>query len=116
MIGGNAGCVLLRCIYWTDGVAYKITASLFSIALWTNVLHYLRAFESTGPLVSMVLQISNDIKYLIFLLCIFIVGFAQAFWVVASGEAGSAGTEGAFDRSFDNSMVTSHMLYAHMLI
>mmetsp|Transcript_26207 Transcript_26207/g.56671 ORF Transcript_26207/g.56671 Transcript_26207/m.56671 type:complete len:610 (-) Transcript_26207:172-2001(-) len=111
VIIGNAGCVLLRCIYWEDGVAYKITASLFSIALWTNVLHYLRAFESTGPLVSMVLQISNDIKYLIFLLCIFMVAFAQAFWVVAS-DAPLAAPTGSFDRSFDSSLLT---LFAYMV-
>mmetsp|Transcript_26208 Transcript_26208/g.56680 ORF Transcript_26208/g.56680 Transcript_26208/m.56680 type:complete len:586 (-) Transcript_26208:813-2570(-) len=99
VIFGNIVCVLLRCIFWTDIVAYKFAASLFSIAMWFNMLHYLRAFESTGPLVSMILRISSDIKYLMVVLMLVLVGFSQAFWVVATRH-----TTSPFS-TFDSSML-----------
>lgn len=52
--------------------------------MWFNILFYLRAFESTGPLVSMILRIAEDMTSLMFVVFLVLLGFSQAFWLLAS--------------------------------
>jgi hypothetical protein len=57
-----------------------------AIASYANILYFLRAFETTGPLVSMILRISKDVRYLMFVVLIVCVGFSQAFWIVSRSD------------------------------
>ena len=49
-----------------------------------NLLYFLRAFERTGPLVSMIYHIAMDIRALVGVLGLVCVGFAQAFWLLSN--------------------------------
>jgi len=80
-LGGNG----LRIGYRYETLLSRIFLSIQSITMWFNVLFYLRAFENTGPLVSMILRIAHDMQSLIFVVLIVIVGFSQAFWLLSSG-------------------------------
>jgi hypothetical protein len=55
---------------------------------WFNILYYLRAFESTGPLVSMILRICQDSQYLMYVLMLVIIGFSLAFYVISEPTPG----------------------------
>lgn len=78
---GNAS----RISYRYETLQSRVALSIQSICMWFNILFYLRAFENTGPLVSMILRIANDMQSLIFVLLVVIVGFSQAFWLLSSG-------------------------------
>jgi WD40 repeat protein len=75
---------LLRLSFWRDTQASRVMLSLTSILMWFNVLFYLRAFESTGPLVSMILRIAEDMKPLMMVVFLVLLGFSQAFWLLSS--------------------------------
>ena len=49
-------------------------------------LSFFRAFESTGPLVSMIIRIFYDIRYYLFLLAIILFGFSLSFWCLCTGQ------------------------------
>jgi WD40 repeat protein len=83
IVSGVAGN-LLRLSYWEDTEASRVMLSLTSILMWFNVLFYLRAFESTGPLVSMILRIAEDMKSLMMVVFLVLLGFSQAFWLLSS--------------------------------
>jgi len=51
---------------------------------WGRILSFFRAFESTGPLIAMIIQIAMDIRYYLFLLIIIMFGFSLAFWTLCS--------------------------------
>ena len=78
---------ILRLAFWRDTVASKVFLCLTAVVGYFNILYYLRAFEATGPLVSMILKISQDMMYLIMVVMIVLVGFSQAFWVVSEDDA-----------------------------
>ena len=78
---GNA----FRLSYRYETLTSRAFLSIQSISMWFNLLFHLRAFESTGPLVSMILRIAHDMKSLIFVVIIVIIGFSQAFWLLSSG-------------------------------
>ena len=75
----------IRVGYRHETLLSRVFLSIQSITMWFNVLFYLRAFENTGPLVSMILRIAHDMQSLIFVVLIVIVGFSQAFWLLSSG-------------------------------
>ena len=78
---------VLRLVYWDDTPASIILLSFASVFMWFNILYFLRAFEATGPLVSMIMKISDDMKYLIFVVLLVLVGFSQAFWLVSREDS-----------------------------
>lgn len=49
-------------------------------------LSFFRAFESTGPLVSMIIRICYDIRFYLFLLAVILFGFSLSFWCLCSNE------------------------------
>jgi WD40 repeat protein len=83
----NALANVLRLVYYEDTPATQVFLAISSIVGYFNLLYYLRAFEATGPLVSMVLKIANDITYLIIIVMIVTVGFSLAFYVVSSDDS-----------------------------
>eukprot|EP01038_Epipyxis_sp_PR26KG_P004170 gene4170-5935_t len=65
-----------------DSVVSRCLLSITVIAAWFKVLYFLRPFESSGPLVSMILQIVKDLKFFLVVLSSVLFGFTQAFWLL----------------------------------
>lgn len=74
--------VVIRLLNEKDTNLSKIAFAVSSVLMWLKLLYYLRAFKSTGPLVSMILQILFESRFFLFILCIALFGFAQAFLVM----------------------------------
>jgi len=73
----------LRLYHMGDTVVSQAVLSIACICMWLQMFYFLRAFESTGPLVSMIIRISIDIRPFIVVLTFTVVGFSQAFWVLS---------------------------------
>lgn len=56
------------------------------IMLWAKTLYYAQAFKGTGPLVIMIREIIQDIRFYIFLMFAILMGFAIAFFVLFRNE------------------------------
>jgi hypothetical protein len=82
----NTTANVLRLIHLKDSIATEVLLCVSSIVSYFNILYFLRAFESTGPLVSMILRISKDIRYLMFVVLLVCMGFSQAFWIVSRND------------------------------
>lgn len=78
---GSFGTVSAAHARQMDSALIIITA-LESILLWSRVLYFLLAYQATGPLVRMILQIFRDIRYFMLLLACTMLGFAFAFYVL----------------------------------
>lgn len=74
--------VVFRIIHGEDHYS-RAFLSLAGVSMYMKILYYLRAFESTGPLVSMIFTIAYDIRYVMLVLMIVIIGFAQSFWILS---------------------------------
>ncbi len=57
-----------------------------SVAQCFKILYFLRAFESTGPLVSMIFSFLFDGRYFFLILGLILSGFSQAFWLISFGD------------------------------
>jgi hypothetical protein len=60
--------------------------AVVSVCQWFKILYFFRAFESTGPLVSMIFSILFDVRYFFLILGIILFGFSQAFWLISLGQ------------------------------
>eukprot|EP00054_Salpingoeca_dolichothecata_P029818 m.236650 g.236650 ORF g.236650 m.236650 type:complete len:1190 (-) comp26550_c0_seq4:31-3600(-) len=69
---------------------------------WFGVLYFLQAFESTGPLVRMVVRITHDIRYILLLLTLGVLATGHAFFILLEHENDSLGYDG-----IGNSLFTS---------
>ena len=107
----NSIGVIIRLTTEKDTNFSKIAFAISSLFMWLKLLYYLRAFRSTGPLVSMILQILFESRYFLSILCIALFGFAQAFVVL--DLYGTVGTSllqvfvmmlGEIDQDFQNSI------------
>ena len=99
----NITACILRLIYMNDTLFIDILLCISSITGYFNILYYLRAFESTGPLVSMILRISTDMKYLLIVVLLVALGFSQAFWIISNED--KLLPFGTFENSVLNSFV-----------
>eukprot|EP01038_Epipyxis_sp_PR26KG_P005462 gene5462-7563_t len=84
---------------WAIG---KCILAVSSILVWFKILYFMRPFESSGPLVSIILQISNDIKFIVLVLAIVLAGFAQAFWLLTAPNSNPEALFGTITQSFLN--------------
>jgi hypothetical protein len=50
--------------------------AVVSVCQWFKILYFFRAFESTGPLVSMIFGILFDVRYFFLILGIILFGFS----------------------------------------
>jgi hypothetical protein len=66
-----------------------VVCAINSVLLWSRLLHYMCAFSTTGPLVSMLLQICKEIRYFMLLVLCMSIGFGFAFYLLfaSSGSA-----------------------------
>lgn len=97
---------ILRLVYLRDTLVSRTALSITSIFMWTNVLYYLRAFEATGPLVSMIIRISKDMQPFLIVLMLSIIGFSQAFWLVSNDQIHDLDDDPPF-RTIANSLLFS---------
>ncbi|CAM9786924.1 unnamed protein product, partial [Phaeothamnion confervicola] len=82
-----------------------------AVLLWFNVLFFLRAFESTGPMVRMILLITWQLRYFLLLLMVVITGFATAFHGLVLGNGGGfndADSDLIVYKTFPSSMRTTY--------
>jgi hypothetical protein len=80
---------LLRLINGGDTLSSRCLLSIGSVFIWLQFLYYFTVFRSTGPLIAMILRIASSILNLIFITILVIVGFSQAFWLLADPQGGS---------------------------
>ena len=64
-------------------IGFMATAS---VLLWVKLLYYAQAFKSTGPMVVMIREIVKDIRWFLFVLVAFLVGFGVAFFVLLADD------------------------------
>ena len=74
-------------IHEDTDTALVIISSIESVLVWSRVLYFLLAYQATGPLVRMILQVFRDIKYFILLLVCTMIGFGLAFYVLFNSAA-----------------------------
>eukprot|EP00210_Caulerpa_lentillifera_P002852 g2726.t1 len=74
--------LIKRCGFGSDEVAGVMAVA--SVLLWMKLLFYAQAFKSTGPMVIMMREIIVDIRWFLFILFAFLVGFGVAFFVLLS--------------------------------
>jgi hypothetical protein len=70
-------------------IGLQVTELLLSIAVyirWIGILYYLQAFDSTGPLTQMILQILLDMRPMLLVLFISVVASANSFYVLLQHE------------------------------
>eukprot|EP00953_Heterococcus_sp_UTEX-ZZ885_P012315 7061-Heterococcus_DN1.PRE.1 len=68
----------------TDAVykAANIINALTALLLWMKLLHYMRPYPTTGPLVTMIFKILVKIRPFMLVLTVVVLGFATAFYAV----------------------------------
>eukprot|EP00210_Caulerpa_lentillifera_P003481 g3321.t1 len=72
--------VVIYCGFESEAVASLMAVT--SVLLWVKLLFYAQAFKSTGPMVIMMREIIFDIRWFLFILFAFLVGFGIAFFVL----------------------------------
>jgi hypothetical protein len=60
----------------------RILLSATSLLYYTKFLYYFRAFESTGPLIALLVEIMAEMSFYLLIIFTTIVGFAEAFWML----------------------------------
>jgi Ion transport protein len=53
-----------------------------AVLLWFKLLHYMRPYRSTGPLVAMIFEIVRAMRAFMLVLTIVLIGFANAFYTI----------------------------------
>jgi hypothetical protein len=107
LIGSLIGFAM-RLEQMKDTRASRCILAVSSVFIWFKVLYFLRAFSSSGPLgelltssrvfyiliiiiccagvVSMIIQIAQDIRFFLLVLLLVLLGFSQAFWLLSSED------------------------------
>jgi Ion transport protein len=67
----------------------NIINAIAAVLLWCKSLHYMRPYQSTGPLVSMIFKILMAIRPFMAVLTVVVLGFATAFYAVLSASDSS---------------------------
>eukprot|EP01038_Epipyxis_sp_PR26KG_P004171 gene4171-5938_t len=65
-----------------DGTWVRVLLAIASILVCFKILYFLRPFQASGPLVSMILQIAKDIRFFLLVLFTVLFGFTLAFWLL----------------------------------
>jgi hypothetical protein len=63
------------------GSACTFAATCTMVAAWCKLLYFLRALESTGPLIKMILRICSDMRWFLLILLIVMIAFAIPFYI-----------------------------------
>ena len=78
--------LVLRISGYVEANSTRFFLSLASIMQFGKILYFLRAYETFGPLVEMIIQIASDIRFFVALLVIVMFGFSLSFWVLCTGN------------------------------
>jgi hypothetical protein len=63
-----------------------VMLAISSLLQWVRLMYYLRAFESTGLLVAMILRIVSEIKFYLCVIFIVVLFFSESLWVLSSAD------------------------------
>eukprot|EP00192_Tetraselmis_astigmatica_P001734 CAMPEP_0117676888 /NCGR_PEP_ID=MMETSP0804-20121206/16449_1 /TAXON_ID=1074897 /ORGANISM="Tetraselmis astigmatica, Strain CCMP880" /LENGTH=2014 /DNA_ID=CAMNT_0005486129 /DNA_START=659 /DNA_END=6704 /DNA_ORIENTATION=- len=96
-----------------DPVWLNPIVAINAILMWSKLLYFALAFESTSALVRMVLEIFYDMRHFLLLLVTVMIGFGCAFFVMFSGY--DPVDEEIGDNLFSNPAVTMFTMFAMML-
>ena len=58
-------------------------AAVAIFIMWMKFFYFLRLFETTAPVVRMIMQIISDMTTFSFVLTIAVLGFANTFYILA---------------------------------
>ena len=90
-LGLYVGVVVLY-LSGSDGLRYVLGFAVY--VKWFGMLYYLQAFEATGALIRMIFQIIVDIRWLLVVLGIVVLGVASCFYAILRRSDGAAGEYG----------------------
>ena len=63
--------------------AMRPIASISLFLMWCKIFYFLRLFETTAPIVRMIMQIISDMKTFSFVLFLAVLGFANTFYILS---------------------------------
>lgn len=75
-------------------------SSVAVIIMWFKMFYFLRIFKATAHLIRMIIEIIMDMKWFIIVLFLSIIGFANAFFILARNSPGDWFPGNTFMRSF----------------
>ncbi|ETV92398.1 hypothetical protein H310_13287 [Aphanomyces invadans] len=81
-----------------QAILYAVT----SLLLWINFLHVLRVNESTGPMITMVLNMVPDVVHFLMMYAVFQMGLTCAYFALLKGSAGF--------ESFGDTFLTTYLI------
>jgi len=92
-----------RIVQWTETPTTTSCLAVAILFVWIRSLYFLRPFQKTGPLISMILHIMKTIVPFLCVLFMILIGFTSAFYLLSQdGEDLPFGTvKGAFLSAFD---------------
>lgn len=93
-ITGNA----MRLYYFADTSKSNALLSIATIALWINLLYYLRPFKSASPVTRMLyVDAQQELRSFVLVMLFFIFGFAQAMYLLSIEDSSSPFARGSGD-------------------
>ncbi|KAF0683444.1 Aste57867_24478 [Aphanomyces stellatus] len=85
-----------------DADAQAILYAITSLALWVNFLQVLRVNESTGPMITMVINMVPDVINFLMMYMVFQMGLTCAYFALLKGQKGF--------ETFGTSFVTTYII------
>jgi len=67
----------------TKATTLRTVSSVAIVLLWMKFFYFLRIFDSTAPLIRMIVEITADIRPFLLVLVVAIFGFANGFFLLA---------------------------------
>eukprot|EP01038_Epipyxis_sp_PR26KG_P004486 gene4486-6341_t len=74
--------IITRLSFGRDTPSSRCFLAIAVIVSWFKVLYFMKPFEASGPLVSMIIKIVFDIRYFMVVLLAVLFGFSVAFWLL----------------------------------
>jgi len=74
---------LIRDLLDSEAHATRILSSLAALIMWLKLLYFLRLFAPTAALIRMIVEIIKDMFVFLVIYFIAIIGFADAFYILA---------------------------------
>ena len=79
------GVAYLIMVYTLDPKAYQV-AAIASLVFWAKLFYFFRIFETTAPIIRLVVQTVYDMLPFLLILVMAVLGFAHSFIIIAINE------------------------------
>jgi len=76
------------------------------LLLWNRFLYFFRIFRSTGFYIRMLMEVTKDISYFLFIFSIVIVAFGHAFYLLSKNDS-----EGGLIDNFFMAIIDSYLIW-----